>query len=116
MINKRNYTDFIKSPQKFLFDNFNYLASKFYIYFVIINICPYLSANFEKELNTILNREIMSKDIQENIAHCYYKKFDDFDKYKNKFPPFTLSINNSYNIPNFINNNKLFEFNTKDNE
>ena len=116
MINKRNYTDFIKSSQKFLFDNFNYFASKFYIYFVIINICPYLSANFEKELNTILNREMMSKDIQENIAHCYYKKFDDFDKYKNNFPPFTLSINNSYNIPNFINNNKLFEFNTKDNE
>ena len=53
---------------------------------------------------------------QENIAHCYYKKFDDFDKYKNKFPPFTLSINNSYNIPNFINNNKMFEFNLKDNE
>ena len=116
MINKRNYTDFIKSSQKFLFDNFNYFASKFYICFVIINICPYLSANFEKELNTILNREMMSKDIQENIAHCYYKKFDDFDKYKNNFPPFTLSINNSYNIPNFINNNKLFEFNTKDNE
>ena len=116
MINKRNYTDFIKSSQKFLFDNFNYFASKFYIYFVIINICPYLSANFEKELNTILDREMVSKDIQENIAHCYYKKFDDFDKYKNNFPPFTLSINNSYNIPNFINNNKLFEFNTKDNE
>ena len=116
MTNKRNYNDFIKSSEKFLFDNFNYFASKFYIYFVIINICPYLSANFEKELNTILNREMMSKDIQENIAHCYYKKFDDFDKYKNNFPPFTLSINNSYNIPNFINNNKLFEFNTKDNE
>ena len=116
MINKRNYTDFIKSSQKFLFDNFNYFASKFYIYFVIINICPYLSANFEKELNTILDREMVSKDIQENIAHCYYKKFDDFDKYKNNFPPFTLSINNSYNIPNFINNNKMFEFNIKDNE
>ena len=116
MTNKRNYNDFIKSSEKFLFDNFNYFASKFYIYFVIINICPYLSANFEKELNTILNREMVSKDIQENIAHCYYKKFDDFDKYKNNFPPFTLSINNSYNIPNFINNNKLFEFNIKDNE
>ena len=120
MSNKRNYEGFIKSSGKFLFDNFNYNASKFYIFFVITKICPHLSDNFEAELNKILNKEMTSNDIQENIAHCYYRKFDDFDKYKNKFPPFSLSIYNSYDIPNFnnvnIDNNNMFDFNFNDTE
>lgn len=37
-INKRNYLDFMNKTKKFLEDNFNYFASKYYIYYIINTI------------------------------------------------------------------------------
>ena len=104
MTNKRNYTDFINTTRKFLFDNFDYLSSKYYIYFVITNICGVLSTNFEQELNLILENLMRDREIQKYIGDCFYRKFDDFQENARKFPPFNAS-GKIYSIPYFDSEN-----------
>ena len=38
MANKRTYNDFCNTTRKFLMDNFDYFAKKYYIYYIIENI------------------------------------------------------------------------------
>ncbi len=53
-----------------------------------MNICPQISSCFEKELNLIADDLMKDQEIENKIINCYYRKFADFDKNKNKYPPF----------------------------
>ena len=79
--NKRDLIDFINTTKKFLIDNFNYFASKYYINYVIYNISAQLTTSFQIELNNILENLMNKVDIQELIAICFDRKFIDFSEY-----------------------------------
>lgn len=79
IINKRNYSDFINTSRKFLNDNFNYMSSKYYIYFTLNNICDHLSTSFEQNLNNIINNSVIKPEIQKLIEECFFQKFTDFE-------------------------------------
>ena len=79
IVNKRNYKDFINTSRNFLINNFNYMSSKYYIYFTINNISGQLSTSFEQNLNYIINNLINKPEIKDLITDCFFKKFTDFE-------------------------------------
>ena len=96
--NKRNYTDFMNTSEKFLIDNFNVYSFKIYIYFVISNIIGVLSKNFEQELNLIVE-ELMSKyEIENALSELFFKKFSDFEKRIVKKSSFNRPVNRFYDL------------------
>ena len=109
IINKRNYTDFINTTSKFLIDNFNAFASKFYVFFVNTNIIDKLSTDFEKEFNNIVENLMKNKEIENALINCFMKKYSDFEQRAYQYPPFDKNFVD-YNLPNFsfedINNEK----------
>lgn len=107
--NRRNYVDFINTTSKFLIDNFNAFASKFYVFFVNTNIIDKLSTDFEKEFNNIVEQLMSNREIENALIGCFMKKFSDFEKRAYQYPPFDKNFVD-YNLPNFtfddINNEK----------
>lgn len=95
--NKRDYDDFINTTKKFLFDNFNIFASKFYIYFVLTNVIGKLTTSFEDELNFIVENIMTNKEIINSIHNCFYKKFSDFEKRVKNYPSLSGKTYNNYN-------------------
>lgn len=98
MTNKRNYNIFINTTRKFLTDNFDYYAKKYYINFVIKNICNQLSSSFEQELNIIVENLLKNNEIQDIIENCFNKKFSEFAQNAKRYPPFSIGLNN-HNMP-----------------
>ena len=107
--NRRNYVDFINTTSKFLIDNFNAFASKFYVFFVNTNIIDKLSTDFEREFNNIVEQLMSNKEIENALIGCFMKKYSDFEKRAYQYPPFDKNFVD-YNLPNFtfddINNEK----------
>ena len=101
IINNRNYEDFIKTSSIFLLDNFNYFATKYYIYFIISYICGKLSANFELELNKIVESLLLNNEILRSIEDCFNKKLSDFEQNAKRYPPFINNVSNynNFNMP-----------------
>lgn len=115
--NKRNHLDFMNTSQKFLIDNLNYLAQKYYINFILRNLCPQLTQSFELNLINIIDNLLRDKNIINIINNCFFNKFNDFEeRIKNIEPNLNININsNNYNN-NRINNTDDFSYNSEQNE
>ena len=83
--NKRCLNDFVNSTSNFLYNNFFYLAQKYYIKCAIQFYLNKLSNSFEDNLNEILNN-LLNQDYSQNlISDCFLKKFEEFEVYESKF-------------------------------
>ena len=105
MVNKRDLNAFIDTTGNFLTVNFDYFSKKIYTDFVIQNIFPYLSENFENELNNEVENLMYRNEIQAAIERCFNRKFSDFEKNARRYPPFP-NIGNNFDV---YNNDTIIE-------
>ena len=112
MENRRTHKDFIDSTTKFLNDNFYYLAQKYYISYIIQNICNLLSESFEDNLNDIINKLMNQNDVKTSKNNCLLIKFNQFEE---SIKPCFFNMNDLNNGNNF-NNNEIDNLNQQNDE
>ena len=102
--NIRDYDDFVFTTEQFLNNNYTYLSQKYYIDYVLKNMCGFLSTSFEKNLNYITIELMNRKEIKKLISDCFYKKFTDFEKRIERDYKVNINrvdgIDDSYYLPN----------------
>ena len=78
--NKRDADDFISCNKQFFYDNFYFLAQKYFIGNFITTVCEPLSKTFEDNFNQIVIQLLNQKEIRVNIDKCFWKKYLEFEE------------------------------------
>ena len=105
--NKRCLQEFCGTSKKFLEDNYYYLSQIRFIYFFTKNFLPKLTGAFKNISDSITDKEISKKEIQDLVSNCFSGKFGEFEKRVNKFfkdNNFRVNRNNDFSSQNFMNN------------
>ena len=78
--NKHDKAGFKEVLEKFLNDNFYYIAQKYIIYTLICSILEPYSEEVEKQINKIVEEIVVSPEAKSWYEELYSKKFEDFEE------------------------------------
>ena len=78
--NKYDKAGFKEIIEKFLNDNFYYIAQKYIIYTLICSILEPYSEEVEKQINKIVEEIVVSPEAKSWYEELYNKKFEDFEE------------------------------------
>jgi hypothetical protein len=109
--NKRCKSEFVKTCQDFLNDNFRLLSQKYYVKFIISNIIDNFMDALEEETNNRITSLLCHENIKEDIIKIFFKQYEDFEnnilkKDNKKKPSFNCKDTNDDAPPS-----ALYEFN-----
>lgn len=95
---KRNFDEFKATTEEFLKSNFYYIYQKYYMNFIINEICTQFTDSLVNKLNDKIEKELIEKDeIQRMINECFMQKY-----YELKSRISESQFNHDINNPSFF--------------